>query len=630
MSCAWSGTISQLKNEINTRVFLENLKSGYQKAFKKVGQTEVDSWTESIPPFLRLLRDDKFDNLQVIIELEMPIGAERADVVLLGGSDESRRAFIVELKQWSNISFVPGLAQIQVPVIGPQQHPSIQVLNYRGKLKLFKERAHNYDLKCAVFAHNATQNDKNTLNGFISANDLYEAPIFTHANRDELTEQIQDFLLPVNLNPVEHLLFSDSPYKQSQQLFDHLRQHGKDIGKNAFLSLANAGMGLTEDQQLVVNEVMQALNNGEKKDFIIQGNPGSGKTLLSVSLFLYALEHNRSCLFSLRNNRLMTILRDVLDSSYHGASGATLYFKPRFGNGLNNFTENIDLVICDEAQRMDIDTLGKVPLKADVTVLFLDETQRLNPPEAGTINNFAMSSNNARKTPVIIELTSSIRCIGGDPYMDWINDLLSNPGNKQELKLSDQLWKDRYSFSVFSSLDHMISKLREIYNSYNNKDRVALVASFTESPGKMNNSQHIENIRVGNPLFSGFELYRGLGLTIPWLMTKSEYVNFWVGGKSNYLDRIASIYGAQGFESDYVGVFWGRDLLYRDGRWILGDPNHTYDTIDGLVSRGRNRTWCVDALTLVKNRYRIFLSRGIKGTYIICEDKETEDYFLSL
>ncbi len=113
-------------------------------------------------------------------------------------------------------------------------------------------------------------------------------------------------------------------------------------------------------------------------------------------------------------------------------------------------------------------------------------------------------------------------------------------------------------------------------------------------------------------------------------MTKSEYVNFWVRGKSNFLDQIASIYGAQGFESDYVGIIWGRDLLFRDNKWVLGDPNHCYDTIDGLVSRGRNKTWCQDAMTLLKNRYRIFLSRGIKGTFIFCEDEETAEYLLRL
>ena len=44
--------------------------------------TEQTSWVQSIPALLENLDDSAFDNLQVIIELQMPVGAERADVVL--------------------------------------------------------------------------------------------------------------------------------------------------------------------------------------------------------------------------------------------------------------------------------------------------------------------------------------------------------------------------------------------------------------------------------------------------------------------------------------------------------------------------------------------------------------------
>jgi DUF2075 family protein len=35
------------------------------------------------------------------------------------------------------------------------------------------------------------------------------------------------------------------------------------------------------------------------------------------------------------------------------------------------------------------------------------------------------------------------------------------------------------------------------------------------------------------------------------------------------------------------------------------------------------------ALTLLKNRLRIFLSRGIKGTYVFCEDDETGEFLMN-
>ena len=43
---------------------------------------------------------------------------------------------------------------------------------------------------------------------------------------------------------------------------------------------------------------------------------------------------------------------------------------------------------------------------------------------------------------------------------------------------------------------------------------------------------------------------------------KKDYAPFWVCGDSNKLESCASVYGAQGFEADYTGVIWGRDLVW--------------------------------------------------------------------
>ena len=163
------------------------------------------------------------------------------------------------------------------------------------------------------------------------------------------------------------------------------------------------------------------------------------------------------------------------------------------------------------------------------------------------------------------------------------------------------------------------------------QDRVAMVASFTESPGNPSKITAADNLRIGYPLTSGFDLYKNLDINIPWLMSTVHYKQFWMNGRSNQLDRVASIYGAQGFESDFVGIVWGRDLLFRDGNWILGNPNHCYDAIDRLISKRSGRhQWAPEALELMINRYRIFLTRGIKGTLVFCEDDETRRYLMGL
>lgn len=102
-------------------------------------------------------------------------------------------------------------------------------------------------------------------------------------------------------------------------------------------------------------------------------------------------------------------------------------------------------------------------------------------------------------------------------------------------------------------------------------------------------------------------------------------------GRSTELTTCASIYGAQGFELDYAGLFWGTDMVIRNGTWTVGDPKDCYDRAPGARA-----LWTVMrddpalALQLLRNRYRILLTRGILGTAIYCEDPETREFFHSL
>jgi len=95
---------------------------------------------------------------------------------------------------------------------------------------------------------------------------------------------------------------------------------------------------------------------------------------------------------------------------------------------------------------------------------------------------------------------------------------------------------------------------------------------------------------------------------------KTQYPLFWYGCRSNELTHCASIYGCQGFEADFVGVIWGRDMVWdpKAGRWKLG-PNCEdavgRPSLKSLFKEGKEE----EALPLLKNRYRIFLTRGILG-----------------
>ncbi|RLT08050.1 MAG: DUF2075 domain-containing protein, partial [Planctomycetota bacterium] len=85
--------------------------------------------------------------------------------------------------------------------------------------------------------------------------------------------------------------------------------------------------------------------------------------------------------------------------------------------------------------------------------------------------------------------------------------------------------------------------------------------------------------------------------------------------------QIGCVYTAQGFEFDYAGVIIGRDLVYRSSSNWVGQKEYSHDKV---VKRSKD-----NFLSLVKNTYRVLLSRAMKGCYVYFEDKETEMFFRS-
>ena len=76
-------------------------------------------------------------------------------------------------------------------------------------------------------------------------------------------------------------------------------------------------------------------------------------------------------------------------------------------------------------------------------------------------------------------------------------------------------------------------------------------------------------------------------------------------------------------EFEYVGVIVGNDLQYRNGRIITNQ--HAISASD-KTSGIRNYKNAVKADELIRNTYRVLLSRGMKGCFLYCEDKLLADY----
>jgi DUF2075 family protein len=90
----------------------------------------------------------------------------------------------------------------------------------------------------------------------------------------------------------------------------------------------------------------------------------------------------------------------------------------------------------------------------------------------------------------------------------------------------------------------------------------------------------------------------------------------------NGINQVGCVYTAQGFEFDYAGVIFGNDLTYNfDEQTWKGHPENSADNV---VKRSKN-----NFTELIKNTYRVLLSRGMKGYYIYFTNKDTERFFKS-
>jgi DUF2075 family protein len=78
---------------------------------------------------------------------------------------------------------------------------------------------------------------------------------------------------------------------------------------------------------------------------------------------------------------------------------------------------------------------------------------------------------------------------------------------------------------------------------------------------------------------------------------------------------VGSIYVAQGFEYDWNGVIIGPDMVWRDDRWITDRAASK----DSVVTRANAEVYD----RLVRQTYRVLLTRGRAGTVLYSTDPET-------
>lgn len=109
-----------------------------------------------------------------------------------------------------------------------------------------------------------------------------------------------------------------------------------------------------------------------------------------------------------------------------------------------------------------------------------------------------------------------------------------------------------------------------------------------------------------------------------------------MGSKQTYaiddsINEAGCIHSVQGLEFDYVGVIIGPDLMYDGNKIITNFHNHasTDPSFKGIkkLEKINSKNANILADELIKNTYRVLLTRGMKGCYVYCVDKKLNCYY---
>ena len=94
------------------------------------------------------------------------------------------------------------------------------------------------------------------------------------------------------------------------------------------------------------------------------------------------------------------------------------------------------------------------------------------------------------------------------------------------------------------------------------------------------------------------------------------------------IDEVGCIHTSQGMEFEYAGIIIGNDFIYRDGKIVTDYTKHPKGAGEFKRPNQRKPLPSDSAIIdrLIRNTYKVLLTRGQKGCYIYVMDPELRAY----
>ncbi|MEX0740807.1 MAG: DNA/RNA helicase domain-containing protein [Pseudohongiella sp.] len=453
-------------------------------------------------------------------------------------------------------------------------------------------------------------------------------------------------LLNGNLGLVDH------NYYQKQQLYagmfrqlwnklraEGLTQHSIEHLDNSDLFKYSPYKSLSSDQRQGLLGIMYALLDDKVKTLVVEGGAGTGKSVLAIFLFkllqsepdevnfsgLSAEEDEfRELLLQLQekygvNPKMalvvpMASFRATLKKAFANVAGLSpgMVISPS-----QLAQQHYDIVLVDEAHRLrrrqnlgayygafdktatalgfDPKTCSEVDWvvqQSGKSVFFYDLNQTIKPSDASTEVFRDLKKSPSTQTQ---QLVSQFRVRGGNPYVQFVDRLLHC-----QLGTAAPYRSKQYELRLFESFSEFVETLQTRDHQYGLSRMIAGYAW----PWQSNKDPALFDIEIES-------------MQLKWNTTSSDWIN-----TPNSVNEVGCIHTTQGYDLNYAGIIFGREIGYdKTRKEIVIRPELYFDR------NGKQSIKDPEELKkYILNIYQTILLRGIRGTFIYACDPDFRDY----
>ncbi|WP_067699327.1 DUF2075 domain-containing protein [Nocardia jejuensis] len=589
----------------------------------QAGAGEVRSWMRSLPPLLAELVDSGLGDVEVLLEHKLPHSPKRVDVILCGLHPRTGEVsyVLVELKQWSKAELLAADVVLIAAYSNPVLHPVAQVRGYCQYL--VDSTPALADLPQAVhgiaYLHNATSTEIPTLMKYRP--DRF-GRMFTEDAKSEMVEHLRAVLDveagrdPARESADRFLRFTHGPSKPLLSLA------AKEIqDREQFVLLDEQRVAY----QLVEQAVVTARAQRTQTVVVVIGGPGSGKSVIALSLLGELSRQGRKVHHATGSSAFTNTMRKVAGSRNSRVQTMFKYFN----NYVGAEPRELDVLICDEAHRVRENSVNRWTGKekralarrqidelidvAWVPVFLLDENQIVRPGEMGSLDEITAAARAAECKVEVVHLDGQFRCGGSDAFDEWVRRLLGldplPPISWNRLSAGTD---DDFRVATAATPAAMEGWLLNEREQHGGTARLAAGYCWKWSdPAETTDGKHlVDDVVIGD-------------WKRPWNAKPGKRVPeapesyYWASDDRGF-GQVGCIYTAQGFEYDWSGVVFGPDLVRRGDRWVA---RREY-SLDPAVKKAEEAHFGA----LIRNTYKVLLTRGMEGTCVYSTDPETQAF----